>query len=152
MKKFLTRKILRMPMWLWIFVLLLALGGGGAWMAAQPAHASWRYGACKAFLEQYVRFPVTIDVEIGAETRSSAVIGFSDVNPFGSQQIRVFECHYSESADGRVTLSRITIDRKALPEDVVKNFDAMLPLLAVNPDLDTALPKDVPENIADLKD
>lgn len=149
MKAFLTQKILKLPLWLWITLLLFAAGGATAFVMNQPRHAGWRYGACKAFLEQYVRFPTTIDVQTGGETRNSAVISFSDINPFGAQQIRVFECFYSEGPGG-TQLSRITLDRKTLPDDLTKKFNAQLKLLA-GQKLDTALPKDLPSDLEDLK-
>ena len=147
----LTRKVARLPVWLWAALVLGGIGGLSAYVVNQPDHAGWRYGACKVFLEQYVRFPDTIDIKVGAEMRASVAIGFSDINPFGAQQIRVFECYFSQTQNGE-HLSRITIDRKALPDDIVKKFDAMLPLLANLQDLDTALPGELPNDLEDLKE
>lgn len=150
MKAFLKQKIFKTPIWLWLTLLLFVAGGALAWVINQPRHAGWRYGACKTFLEQYVRFPTTIEVQTGSETRNSAVIGFSDINPFGSQQIRMFECFYSEGPGG-TQLSKVTMDRKTLPEDLIRQFNAQLPVLSTQK-LDTALPKALPGDLKDLKD
>jgi len=149
MKAFLTQKIFKLPVWLWLTVLIFAAGGAAGYLYSMPKHAGWRYGACKVFLEQYVRYPSTIEIRTGGETRSSAVISFADINPFGSQQVRVFECHYSEGPRGTV-LSKVTVDRKTMPEDMTKKFNDQLGILA-GQKLDTALPKDLPRDLEDFK-
>ena len=149
MKATLTQKYFKLPVWLWATILLFAAGGATAYLMNQPRHAGWRYGACKVFLEQYIRFPTTIQVQTGSESRNSVAIGFSDINPFGSQQIRVFECFYSQGPKG-TELSKITMDRKTLPDDLTKKFNAQLKLLA-GQKLDTALPKDLPRSLEALK-
>lgn len=146
----LSQKFLRLPLWLWATFLLFIAGGFIAFTLSQPTQAGWRYGACKAFLEQYVRFPSTINIKIGGETRASAVIGFADINPFGAEQIRVFECYYSQDNQGRTVLSKVTMDRKALPEDTIQTYNAMLPIL-LSQKLDTALPDPLPDALEDLK-
>jgi hypothetical protein len=150
MKAFLTSKILGLPMWLLVLVFAGGAAGAIAYTLNAPQHASWRYGACKAFLEQYVRFPTTIEIEQGGETTGSAYISFSDTNPFGSQQVRVFECYYTQDAQGRAALTRVTIDRKAIPADLTKSFNDQLPILGTQK-LDTALPKDLPSSLEDYK-
>lgn len=149
MKAMLTQKLWKLPVWAWLTLLIFISGGAVGYVYNLPQHAGWRYGACKVFLEQYVRYPPTIEIQTGGETRNSAVISFSDINPFGAQQIRVFECHYSQGPSGTV-LSRVTIDRKALPDEQVKKFNEQLGILA-GQELDTALPKDLPEDLEDLK-
>lgn len=147
----LTRKYFGAALWVWITLGAFAAGGLTAYSISQPQYASWRYGACRAFLDQYVRFPTTIDIKVGGETRSSVVIGFSDTNPYGSEQIRVFECYYSQDSNGRVSLSKVTMDRKPIPDDTLAAYNATLPLLQTQK-LDTALPKALPSNLEDLKE
>lgn len=143
----LTKKYLRVTGWLWVTLIVFLAGGATAFVINMPQHASWRFGACKVFLEQYVRFPPTIKIEDGGETQGSAQISFSDRNPFGAEQIRVFECYFTQDNH----LTRITMDRKALPVELVKTYDAQLPFLS-SQKLDTALPKDPPRKLEDLKD
>jgi hypothetical protein len=151
MPPFLTAKTMGLALWVWLLIILAVAGGGGWYLASQPVQASWRYGVCRAFLDQYVRFPTTVKIEQGGETRGSAYMTFFDTNPFGAQQVRVFECYFNEDAQGRVTLSRITMDRKSIPQDYVDKYNAQIPVLA-SQKLDTALPGDLPSNIEDLKD
>lgn len=149
--QFLTNRYMRVPIWVWIGGVVAVATAAGLIMSNLPVHASWRYGACKVFLEHYVRFPTTISVKIGGETRNSALVGFADTNPFGSEQVRIFECYFSEKAEGQVTLSKLSMDRKALPDSVVKAYNRMLPII-LSQELDTRLPKELPENLADLKE
>jgi hypothetical protein len=146
----LTRKILFLPVWLWATIVIIAVGGAAYYTINQPKHAGWRYGACKVFLEHYVRFPTTINMREGGESRGSAVLSFSDRNPYGSEQVRSFECYFSHE-NGHTKLSRITLDRKALPDDIVARYNDMLPVL-LGVELDTALPKDVPDDLEALKE
>jgi len=146
-----AKKTIRLPLWGWGLVGAAVLGIVITVVMMLPSYAGWRYGACKVILEQYVRFPTTIDIKVGGESESSAVVGFSDINPFGAEQIRIFECYYSQNSDGGVTLSKLTMDRKALPEEVVKRFNQMLPII-VQEKLDTKLPPDLPDDLEGLKE
>lgn len=148
---FLNDKILGLKTGVWLAILVVVSAAGIWYKVSQPAYATQRYGICKVFLEQYLRFPTTLTINQGGETRGSAVIRFSDVNPFGSQQVRTFECFFSQDAKGRTTLSRITMDRKAIAEEKIKFFQKEMPLLMVQ-ELDNALPKDLPSNLLDYKD
>ncbi len=148
---FLTDKILGLKTWIWILVIVVIGGGGLTWLAKQPQHATWRYGVCKVYLEEYVRFPLTINIEQGGETIGSAYISFTDVNPFGSQTVRNFECYFSQNDTGRIVLSKVTVDRKPVPDDLLKIFQGELPVLT-SQKLDTALPKDLPSDLMDYKD
>ncbi len=150
LKDVLAGKFLKIPVFVWLTVVLFAAGGGIAWLSSQPQHAGWRYGACRAFLELYVRFPDSIEIEEGGETRTSAIISYIDVNPFGSRQLRIFECNYTQE-QGRIVLSRITLDRRALPTPIIDRFNNMLPVVT-SLELNTALPKDIPDALEDLKD
>lgn len=150
--RLLSQKLWRLPIWAWLIVMAIILGSGYAYMNAQPAQASWRYGACKVFLEQYVRFPNTLKIKEGWETSGSAGMSFTDRNPFGSEQIRTFECYYSTGAQGGTRLSKITLDRRTLPEAVTSRFSAMLPVLAGQQELNNDLPKPLPRNLKDMQD
>lgn len=140
-----------LPVWAWATIGAVVLGAVGALVYSLPSHASWRYGACKVFLERYVKFPSTIDIKTGREMRSMVELAFADTNPYGSQQIREFECYFSENAQGRVTLSKITLDRKTIPDEYIKSFNDLIPLLT-SIDTDTELPRDLPSSLSDLKD
>lgn len=151
MMALLTKKFGGLPIGAWIVLAVVVLGGGMAYTNAQPNQASWRYGACKEFLNLYERFPQSIVVKEGWETAGSAVISYNSRNPFGSEQIRVFECHYSTDKQGRMVLSKITLDRKTIPDEKTKRFSAMLPTLA-GTKLDNSLPKPLPSNLNDLQE
>ena len=145
-----VRSLQKMPWWGWVvagvFATLVAILV--VWL--QPAKAGWRYGACKVILERYIRFPETGNVLVGGEREGSATIVFSDVNPFGAQQIRTFECYYSQDASGRVTLSKLMMDRKTLPDDTVAYYNRALPVI-MNLKLDMVLPPPPPDDPVELK-
>ncbi len=149
--KLFTARFLKIPVWIFLTFALFGAGGGLAYLLTLPKHAGWRYGACRVFLEHYIRFPETIQIEEGGETRNSAVLIFSDINPFGARQVRVFECYYSQGPRGNVILSRILLDRRQLPSALVEKYNTMLPVIT-SLELDTALPKDFPDNLEDLKE
>ena len=144
-------KVPQLPIWGWVAVGAVALGGIIALAMSQPSYGTWRYGACKVFLENYVRFPESIDIKEGGDGMNSAIIAFSDINPYGSQQIRVFECHYSQDKQGRIMLSKITMDRKILSDEVIKRFNEMLQTMPIE-EVDTKLPENLPQDLEDLKE
>lgn len=148
---FLNDRILGLKTGVWILLVTVIGGVGMYYMLNRPVHASWRYGVCRALLDQYIRFPITVSVEQGGETRGTAYISFSDINPFGSQTVRMFECHFSQDARGRTILSKVTVDRKAIKEETLRLFQKQISVLATQ-ELDTALPKDLPANLLDYKD
>ncbi len=147
---------LRLPLWGWGIIAVILIGGALAIALNLPQHGSWRYGACKVFLENSIRFPTTIDIISAKENSTTVTIGFSDINPQGSQQIRDFKCYYSANEQGRTTLTKITIydgmknGATPLPDDITKKFNAMLPILS-GEKMDTRLPKDIPTSVEDLK-
>ncbi len=148
---FLNDKIIGVKTIYWLILIGVLSIGGIYYAMTRPVHASWRYGACRALLEQYVRFPITVNVEQGGETRGSAFISFSDINPFGSQTVRNFECHFSQDAKGHTVLSKVTVDRKSIKDEQLRVFQKQLSVL-VTQELDTALPRDLPSNLQDYKD
>ena len=68
-KEKLTIGKVTLPLWLWVLPLVLVSVGILVFALSQPKEASWRYGVCKAFLQSYVRFPSTIDIKVGGESR-----------------------------------------------------------------------------------
>ena len=140
----------RLPIWGWATIGAIIVGGLLAFAFTQPDHAGWRYGACKALLERTLKYPTTMTVIDGGESQASASLIFADTNPYGAEQIRVFECHYSTDAQGRTKLSKITMDRKAIPDEITQGYNRILPLF-MGIETDTALPQDLPKTLSDLK-
>lgn len=151
-----TKKSFRLPLWGWAALGVLLLGGGVAVALNLPQQGTWRYGACRVFLEDYIRFPTTLRVLGVRENATTATISFSDMNAYGSEQIRDFKCYYSTDARGRTSLSKVTIydGRKngpaSLPEERIRKYTKMLP--AINSaEPDATLPRDAPDDIADFR-
>jgi len=148
--KALSQKFLKLPLWLWVLLAAGMAGGLLAFALSQPQLGSWRYGACRVFLEHTLRFPVTLQIKDVMESQASSRITYSDINPYGSQQMRDFECYYSTGTDGRTVLSKITLDRKILPDDKITLFNQMLPIILTQ-ELNTALPDTGPSNLEDFR-
>ncbi|MBU6234588.1 MAG: hypothetical protein KGQ41_01975 [Alphaproteobacteria bacterium] len=140
----------RLPWWGWGIAGAVLVGIVVSVAMSMPEQGSWRYGACKVFLQRYIKYPESIRFIAGGETMSTVSIVFSDTNPFGAQQIRVFECLFS-NPDGRLSLSKITMDRKPIPDEIVKTYNALLPTLA-GIELETELPPPPPNSLENLKE
>lgn len=143
-------KYLRLPLWGWTLIagILLAILITGA--LVMPSYGSWRIGACRALLETVVRFPSSIDYLEMGESATSAGIVYTDINAYGTQQIKTFECYYSADAQGNIVLSRVMQNRRALSEATLKSLNEKLPIILTQ-ELDTQLPKPLPSKLENFR-
>lgn len=144
------KKYARLPLWLW------ASMGGGALIALiigaalQPSYGTWRVGACRALLETVVRYPTSLEfLEMGESARSAAIV-YTDINAYGTQQIKTFECHFTSDATGAIHLSRVMQNRRALPDEVLADLNKKLPIILTQ-ELDTRLPKPLPSKLENFR-
>jgi hypothetical protein len=142
-------KSFRMPLWGWGMLGITLIGAAIGVALNMPQHGSFRYGACRVFLESYIRFPSSIQIIAAGETQNITTISFSDINPFGAEQIRDFKCYFTNAPNGKTLLTSITLNdgmKKGglpLPDAITKKFNAMLPTLATTK-LNTELPESLP--------
>ena len=113
------------------------------------ATGTWRYGVCKVFLERYQQYPDHLKILTAGEKQSSAQIGYLATNAYGMRQSGLLECFYSTS--NGVQLSKVTLDRKPLPDDMVEIFNKTIPVVLAQEDLDLTLPPSLPNTMAGLK-
>lgn len=142
--------LFKLPLW--------ALGLIGAVIAGivlmfvmdKPAKGGPPYAICKIVLEQTVRFPDRLRIMLGVETENGAVIGYTEHNPFGSEQTKVMECTYGFTKKGRPIIKKVMIDRQPISQDLVDSINAVLPALLMSK-FNVDLPMDLPANLEDVK-
>jgi hypothetical protein len=140
------KKSFRIPLWGWGVLGVITMGAAVGIALNLPQHGSFRYGACRVFLESYIRFPSSIDIITANENPNIVTISFSDINPYGAEQIRDFKCYFAAAPGGKTLLTKITLDdgmkkgARPLPDHITKNFNAMLPTLRTT-ELNTKLPE-----------
>jgi hypothetical protein len=111
---------------------------------------TWRYGVCKVFMERYSQYPTNIKILTAGEKQNSAQIGYLVTNSYGSRESQLMECFYNTTG-GRVTMNKVTLDRKPLPQDVIDDFNPTIPIIMAQEGLDLRLPKRLPNTMVDLK-
>lgn len=111
---------------------------------------TWRYGLCKTFLERYVQYPTNLKILTTGEKQNSAQIGYLTTNSYGSRESELMECFFN-TGGGRVTINKITLDRKPLQEDSIKEFNKTIPIIMAREDLNLELPPRLSNAIEDLK-
>jgi hypothetical protein len=111
---------------------------------------TWRYGLCSVFLERYVQYPTNLKILTTGEKQNSAQIGYLTTNSYGSRESQLIECFFN-TGNGRVSINKITLDRKPLPEDAIKEFNKTIPIIMARDDLNLNLPPRLSNAIEDLQ-
>ena len=125
-----------------LFLLVLTFTAG--------TQGTWRFGVCKVFLERYAEYPSSLKILTAGEKQSSAQIGYMITNAFGSRQSELMECFYNVTGAG-VSLSRVTIERKPLPQELIDIFNPTIGIILADEDLDKTFPPSLPNDLEDLK-
>lgn len=137
----------------WVYpvgiLLAIAIVGYMIWMNNQPAHGTWRYGLCRAFMEFEYAFPPTYDVLSVEEQNTSSRFYMAETNPFGNERIVQVDCDYQVN-NNSVRLVRLSLDRKPIPPARVAYYNKMIPTL-MSTKLNTVLPPPLPTALDQLK-
>lgn len=145
----LKRKYYGVPVWGWALG-AIAIISLVVFMVTRPAHGTWRFAACRTLLETTVRFPATIELVGVGEAAQSATLLYTDINAYGTQQIKTFECHYVMEASGNIRLSRVVQNRRAFSDEILADLNKKLPTILAQ-ELDTTLPKPIPSDLKKIK-
>lgn len=94
-------------------ILIIGLIAYAIFGVERPRDGTWRFAICKVFLERYTQYPTDLKILTAAEKQSSAQIGYLATNSYGIRESSLMECFYNTDG-GRVSLNRVTIDRKTL--------------------------------------
>lgn len=125
-----------------LFLLVLTFTAG--------TQGTWRYAVCKVFLERYAEYPSSLKILTAGEKQSSAQIGYMITNAFGSRESELMECFYNVTGAG-VTLSRVTVERIPLPQELIDTFNPTIGVILSDEDLDKNFPPKLPNDLEDLK-
>lgn len=145
----LKRKYYGVPVWGWALG-VCAIIALIVFMATRPSHGTWRFAACQVLLETTVRFPDTIELIGVGEAAQSATLIYTDINAYGTQQIKTFECHYVMDTYGNIRLSRVVQNRRAFNDEILADLNKKLPTILTQ-ELDTRLPKPIPSDLLKIK-
>lgn len=154
-------KMPKVPVWAWVLVIGAVVGGYVYSVKQDRPVGGWRYGVCKVFLDLYVRYPESLRVNDVLEGPTSARIGYSSANTFGSMEVHDMECTYSREDNGQVRMSGVVLDpgskylRKRIDDERVKSFSNSVfgrSNWIISQEMDLTLPKPLPARLLTEKD
>ena len=92
------------------------------------------YGICKAFLEQYVDYPPTLQILHVEQFPRAVRLYFNQTDAFGQFTQNMMEC--VGDPKGGLRFSEVLLNRRPVPADRVERFNASIPaVVASDPDL-----------------
>jgi hypothetical protein len=95
-----------------IGLLVLAIIGLGIYEYKKPPQGTWRFGLCRVFVENYIRYPHTLYIEEVFEAPGFVEISANYLNAHGSRPTRIFRCDYQQTQNGGIEIKEIRIDRE----------------------------------------
>lgn len=114
-----------------------------------PFKGGMNFGACKVFLELYVRYPDTLTLSTVEDFGESYRIWFTEVDAFGQYRHQQIQCFYKPDETTGFAIDRVTIDRREVEQKFIDDFNRSLPtVLAFPPDL--TYPKAIPDSLSDV--
>lgn len=142
---------LRKNAWVYPVVVLavIVLIGVGAYVSSLPPKGTWRFAVCRSLVQFEFTYPETIDVLSATEGRATARLYLSEMNTFGNERIWQVDCDYQINGT-KVTLARLSLDRKKIPDERVEYYNKMMStLMSQNPN--RTMPKPLPSSLDKLK-
>lgn len=112
---------------------------------------SWRYAACRTFIELHHEYPQTIDIFAAADRASDVTIFYNVHNAFGAIEVNNMYCAFSQNArSGRPVLSRLEINGEPIDRDTMNKFSFTIPyIIYSNPS--AALPPPLKAPLSEIK-
>ncbi len=137
---------------IWVVFLLIAVGIGYAiYNAQKPKQGGTLYGVCKTLMDFEYQYPFTFDILSVSEGRRDVRIFMAETNSFGQERIIQVDCDFSMN-NNKLLLARLTLDRKAVPDEKIEYYNRIVPTLASMSDtLNRDLPKPLPKSLQELK-
>lgn len=115
-----------------------------------PFQGGMNFGACKVFLELYVRYPDTLHLSTVEDFGDSYRIWFTETDAFGQYRLQQVQCFYRADDTTGFAIERVEIDRRPVDQKFVDDFNRSLPtVLAFPPDL--TYPKAIPDSLSDIE-
>jgi hypothetical protein len=115
-----------------------------------PYKGDERFGVCKVFLENTVRFPMHLRLSSVEDFGTSIRIWYAQTDAFGAFKLESIQCFYKSDEQRGTFIEKITINRRAIDQSRVDAFNAILPIVLQNlPDL--TYPSPLPNSLNALK-
>lgn len=115
-----------------------------------PFTGGMNFGACKVFLELYVRYPQSLNLSTVEDFGESYRIWFTETDAFGQYRLQQIQCFYRPDETTGFAIDRVAIDRRDVDQKIVEDFNRSLPVvLAFPPDL--TYPKAIPDSLSDIE-
>jgi hypothetical protein len=111
----------------------------------KPYQQGMDYGICKTFIELITPFPQSIYYSEVVSFNDSIRVWYSQNDPFGQYRLQALQCFFGPHEQYGMGLTRVTIGRREIDPEIVKQFNHALPaIFAYPPDLvyPTPLPND----------
>lgn len=102
--------------------------------SCQPKKGSMMYGICRAFLEQIVDYPPTVQILYIEQFPRAVRLYFNQTDAFGQFTQDMVEC--VGDPKGELKFSEVLINRKQVDAEKVERFNKTIPaVVASEPDL-----------------
>ena len=121
-----------------------------------PYQADLRYGICRIYLENSVRFPKYLRLSTVEDVYKNNVdiypvrIWYTQLDAFGEYRLENIQCEFKYDPELGTILDRILVNRREVSQKKVDRFNVVLPLIAANPP-DLAYPAPLPDSLQDLQ-
>lgn len=130
--------------------LVLSLFGYIGWWLFKPFQESMEYGICKVFAELTLTYPDTVYYSEVVRFQDSIRVWYSYTDSFGEFRLEPIQCYFGPHEQFGTAVTRVTMGRREIDPEVVKQFNNALPaILAYPPDL--IYPTPLPNDPANLK-
>lgn len=115
-----------------------------------PYKGDARFGICKVFLENSVRYPSHLRLSTVEDFGNSIRIWYAQTDAFGEYKLEQIQCFYKSDEQLGMILEKITFNRRPIDEQKVADFNLILPVVLQNlPDL--SYPSPLPDSLEDLQ-
>jgi hypothetical protein len=135
--------------WIW--------GGFGTFLlfmiiliGSQSPKGTAQYGVCRTVIEQFVPYPSTLKITDVRPTSKGLKVDFSHYTPHGQYMLQTALCVFKPEPKEYLILTKVMIDRIAIPDTVIQQFNKSAPLIPET-GIDLTLPSKPSDQIKNLK-
>lgn len=115
-----------------------------------PFKGDARFGVCKVFLENYVRYPTHLRVSSVEDFGNSLRIWYAQTDAFGAYRLESMQCFFKYDEQRGTIVEKITVNRLPVDQKRIDAFNVVLPVVLQNlPDL--TFPTPLPDSLGDLQ-
>lgn len=128
----------------------------GLHLLFKPFEGGIGFGTCKVFLEQYVRYPSTINYRSVEDYNSNVRIWFTHIDAFGEYKLEALRCYFGPEPEGQIMpgrgfmMNRATINRRDLDQTIIDQFNLSIPAIRAHPP-SLVYPPPIPDALEDIQ-